>query len=131
MGIGKLIISACLLTSVPAPSGEEVNTYEMQEQSTPKVVHKVSYYGDYHHGKLMANGKIFNKNKLTCAATKSFKIGTKLKVTNVKNGKAVVVTVTDRGNFKRLGRTLDLSEEAFKRIGNKNSGLLEVNIKVL
>jgi rare lipoprotein A len=94
-------------------------------------VHKVSYYGGNFHGKKAANGEIYNKNNLTCAATKNYKFGTILKVTNIKNGKSVIVEVTDRGNFAKFGRTLDLSEKAFKTIGNIKSGLFKVYIEIL
>jgi rare lipoprotein A len=94
-------------------------------------VHKVSYYGGNFHGKKTANGDTFDKNNLTCAATKNYKFGTILKVTNIKNGKSVIVKVTDRGNFAKLNRTLDLSEKAFKTIGNIKSGLLKVYIEII
>lgn len=102
-----------------------------QNTNSNKEVHKVSYYGGSFHGKKTANGDKYDKNNLTCAATKNYKFGTILKVTNVKNGKSVVVKVTDRGNFAKLNRTLDLSEKAFKTIGNIKSGLLKVYIEII
>jgi rare lipoprotein A len=102
-----------------------------QNNNNNKEVHKVSYYGGNFHGKKTANGDTFDKNDLTCAATKNYKFGTILKVTNIKNGKSVIVKVTDRGNFAKLNRTLDLSERAFKTIGNIKSGLLKVYIEIL
>ena len=94
-----------------------------------REIHKVSYYGEKFHGRKTANGEIFNSNEYTCAATKNYKFGTILKVTNIKNGKSVNVRVNDRGNFKRLGRTLDLSKSAFKQIGNLKKGVLIVKIE--
>jgi rare lipoprotein A len=102
-----------------------------QNINSNKEIHKVSYYGGNFHGRKTANGEIYNKNNLTCAATKNYKFGTTLKVTNIKNGKSVIVKVTDRGNFAKLNRTLDLSEKAFKTIGNIKSGLLKVYIEIL
>lgn len=90
---------------------------------------KASYYHN-EHGKKMANGKIFNKNALTCAHNK-YPFGTKLKVTNPKNGKSVIVTVTDRGGFNKLGRIIDLSEGAFKQIASLKSGVIKVKIEKL
>ena len=78
---------------------------------------KVSWYGPGFHGKKTASGEIFNKNKLT-AASKTIKFGTKLKVTDPKTGKSVIVKVNDRGPYIH-GRILDLSEAAAKSIGNK------------
>lgn len=83
-----------------------------------------SYYGQGFQGNLMANGKPFDKNKLT-VAHKTIPFGTKLKVTNKRNGKSVVVTVTDRGPFIK-GRHLDLSERAFREIADTNRGIIKV-----
>ena len=59
------------------------------------------------------------------------KKSTKLKVTNPKNGKSVIVTVTDRGGFNKLGRIIDLSEGAFKQIASLKSGVIKVKIEKL
>ncbi|MGL4405302.1 MAG: septal ring lytic transglycosylase RlpA family protein [Notoacmeibacter sp.] len=64
---------------------------------------------------MTANGEMMNPAKLT-AAHKSLPFGTKLKVTNPKNGKSVVVRINDRGPFIK-GRVLDLSKAAAQKIG--------------
>ena len=90
---------------------------------------KASHYGgNYHHGRKMANGKIFDKNALTCAHN-SYPFGTKLKVSY--QGKSVVVTVTDRGGFNKLGRVIDLSEGAFKKLAPLSKGVIKVKIEKL
>lgn len=89
-----------------------------------------SFYGKGFHGKQTASGEVFNKWAMTTASN-SHKMGTMLKVTNVKNNKSVVVKVTDRGNFTKYGRTLDLSRGAFAKIADIDKGLCEVKIKVL
>jgi rare lipoprotein A len=94
-------------------------------------LHEVSFYSDPFHGRQTANGEVYDKNKLTCAALKHYKFRDRLKVTNLKNNKSVIVTVNDRGNFKKYGRTLDLSEAAFKKIGNLKKGVLTVKIEKL
>ena len=93
------------------------------------ITHKASYYGDKFHGRKTANGEIFDKNKMTCAATKEYKFGDYLEVTNVENGKTVTVRVNDRGGFAKYGRTLDLSEGAFKKIAPLKQGIVKVKIK--
>ncbi len=93
--------------------------------------HKVSYYGEAFHGKLTASGEVYDMEDLTCAAIRDYDFGDILKVTNIKNGKSVIVKVNDRGNFRRLGRTLDLSKKAFSIIGNLEKGVLTVKIKKL
>lgn len=91
---------------------------------------KVSYYGSVHHGKKTASGQIFDMNKLT-AASNVHPLGTRLRVTNVKNNKSVVVTVNDRGGFSKYGRLLDLSQGAFSKIANVKQGLATVMVEVL
>lgn len=93
--------------------------------------YRVSWYGGKHHGRITKSGAVFDKNKMTCAASKKFKIGDKLEVVNKRNDKKVVVVVTDRGNFERLGRVLDLSEGAFKRIEDLRQGVADVTITKL
>lgn len=90
---------------------------------------KASHYGGkYHHGRKMANGKIFDKNALTCAHNQ-YPFGTKLRVSY--QGKSVIVTVTDRGGFNKLGRIIDLSEGAFKRLAPLSKGVIKVKIEKL
>ena len=61
-------------------------------------------------------------------ASNSHKMGTKLLVTNVKNGKSVVVRVNDTGGFSKYGRTLDLSKAAFSKIASPGQGVVIVKI---
>ena len=89
-----------------------------------------SWYGKPFHGRLTASGERFNMNDLTCASN-THKIGTTLKVTNKSNGKSVIVRVNDTGGFKKYGRTLDLSREAFNKIEDINKGLVKINIQIL
>ena len=86
-----------------------------------------SWYGSKFHGKRTASGARFNKNKLT-AAHRSFKFGSRVKVTNQKNGKSVTVTINDRGPFHR-NRIIDLSEQAALHIGIKKAGSGKVCIQ--
>jgi rare lipoprotein A len=73
----------------------------------------------------MANGKRFDRHKLT-AASWYFPLGTTIRVVNVKNGESVVVTITDRGPNLRLHRILDLSEAAAERLDYVGQGLTPV-----
>jgi rare lipoprotein A len=87
---------------------------------------KASYYSDSFHGKVMRSGQVYDANKLTCASN-THKLGTRLKVTNVENGKSVIVLVADTGSFKKI--TLDLSKKAFSKIAELEKGIIEVTIK--
>ncbi|XCI75796.1 MAG: septal ring lytic transglycosylase RlpA family protein [Flavobacteriales bacterium] len=92
-----------------------------------KVIKKkgnASWYGPGFHGRKTANGQIFDMRKFT-AAHKTLPFGTKLKVTNPKNGKTVTVTINDRGPSPN-GRILDLSKAAFKAIAHNDRGVIQV-----
>ncbi|MFQ2091361.1 septal ring lytic transglycosylase RlpA family protein [Aeromonas taiwanensis] len=88
-----------------------------------------SYYADRYHNKRTASGELHKRGGNT-AAHMTLPFGTQVKVTNLANGKSVVVRVNDRGNFAR-GRIIDLSRAAFSAIGNPRSGLIKVRIEVL
>jgi rare lipoprotein A len=92
-----------------------------------------SWYGEAHRGRLMANGKKFDPDKLT-AASWFYPLGTRLWVTTDLPGHAarrVQVTVTDRGPARQLvreGRIIDLGRAAFKALAHPDDGLVAVRI---
>lgn len=88
-----------------------------------------SWYGKPFHGRKTASGEVYNMYDLTCAH-KTLPLGTKLKVTNVKNNKSVILRVTDRGPFIK-GRDLDLSYKAAQALGYGNTGVAKVTYKVI
>ena len=80
-----------------------------------------------------ASGERFNHDDLT-AAMWGVKFGTRVKVTNIDNGKSVIVRINDRGPSKKLvkkGRIIDLSKGAFKSIANLKRGIINVKVEVL
>ncbi|MEK6552207.1 MAG: septal ring lytic transglycosylase RlpA family protein [Bacteroidota bacterium] len=85
-----------------------------------------SWYGPRFHGKLTANGEQYNQMALT-AAHKSLPFGTVLQVTNLKNGKSVIVRINDRGPFIE-GRDLDLSKGTALNIGMIGRGVIKVKV---
>ena len=98
--------------------------------STMATTGVASYYHNKFNGRKTASGEVFSNNKLT-AAHRTYPFGTYLKVTNVANGKSVVVKINDRGPFTK-GKELDLSRKAFMDItDNPNKGNLQVNIEVV
>lgn len=90
---------------------------------------KASYYHDKFTGRKTATGATYSHNLLT-AASNMYKLGTKLLVTNLKTGKSVIVTVNDR-MAAHIKNRVDLSQSAFKQIGNLSSGLLHVAVEVV
>lgn len=88
-----------------------------------------SYYGKKFHGRLTANGEVFNMYKLT-AAHRVLPLGTVVKVTHLANGRWVVVKVNDRGPFIE-GRILDLSFAAALELEMVEAGTAEVMIEIV
>lgn len=92
-----------------------------------------SWYGEAHRGRLMANGRKFNPDKLT-AASWFYPLGTRVKVTLANQRKSVLVTVTDRGPAHRLvreGRIIDLTHAAFRRLAHPDLGLIPIHVQVV
>lgn len=90
---------------------------------------RASYYGPGFHGRRTASGRVFNQEALT-AAHRSWRFGTKVRVTNLRNNRDVIVTITDRGPFVK-GRGLDLSVGAARAIGATRSGVVPVRLDPL
>ena len=98
----------------------------MSTESADAQTGMASYYKS---GRLTANGERFNPNGLT-AAHRSLKFGTKVRVTNLRNGRSVIVRINDRGPFIR-GRIIDLAYGAALAVGMHNSGLAQVQVAIL
>lgn len=83
----------------------------------------------YKSGYKTASGERFNPNGLTCAH-RTLPFGTKLRVTNIKTGKSVIVRVNDRGPFSH-GRVLDLSFGAAREVGLVASGVGRISFEIV
>jgi rare lipoprotein A len=88
-----------------------------------------SWYGDEFAGRLTANGEIFDPDMVT-AAHKTLPMPSVVRVTNLDNGKSLVVRINDRGPFVP-GRVIDLSREAARLIGYRDQGIARVRVQVL
>jgi rare lipoprotein A len=88
-----------------------------------------SWYGGRHHGGPTASGERFDKRAMT-AAHRSFKMNTRVRVTNKRNGRSVIVRINDRGPFVR-GRIIDVSEAAAEQLGMKKAGVVPVKVERL
>ena len=88
-----------------------------------------SWYGPNFHGKYTSNGEIYNMYAYT-AAHKTLPMNTIVKVTNLNNGKSVVVRINDRGPFVNR-RIIDLSYAAGKKIGLDVTGTAPVELRVI
>jgi rare lipoprotein A (peptidoglycan hydrolase) len=116
----------------PAPS--QLVPVQPADKKSPAVPTKLpqtgdaSWYGEQHQGKQTASGTIFDQAELT-AAHPSLPFGSKIKVTNLANGKSVEVEITDRGPFAG-NRIIDLSEAAAKILEIIDSGTATVRLEL-
>lgn len=86
-----------------------------------------SWYGPGFHGKRTASGERFDQNDLT-AAHRKLPLGSEVKVTNLENGRSIVVEINDRGPYIK-GRVIDLSKAAARRLGLVEHGVGKVRIE--
>ncbi len=115
----KLLFTLTLLTLLPLSA----------VQSAPKSQKgTASYYADKFHGRKTANGEIYNKWKMT-AAHNGLPMGTKVRVTNLRNKRSIVVKINDTGSFRK--RLIDLSYGAARKLGFIRQGLAKVRVTVL
>jgi rare lipoprotein A len=125
--------SAPLATrALPARASVDAITVEIAPipappERAPKLVGIASWYGKHWQGRKTASGKRFDAKKLT-AADRDLPLNSRVRVTNLLNGRTVDVLVNDRGPY--VGdRVLDLSEAAAKRLGMIKDGLAPVRIE--
>ena len=90
---------------------------------------KASWYGDAHHGKKTASGEAYDMEEMT-AAHRSLPFGTRVRVTNLANGKSVVVRINDRGPFVS-GRVIDLTRGAARELGMIEEGVADVRLTIV
>ena len=90
---------------------------------------EASWYGPNFHGRLTANGELFDENELT-AAHITLPLPSVVRVTNLDNGRALTLRVNDRGPFID-GRILDVSKKAAKLLGFFRAGIARVRVQVL
>ncbi|MGJ8515510.1 Endolytic peptidoglycan transglycosylase RlpA [Carnimonas sp. R-84981] len=90
---------------------------------------RASFYADWFEGRTTANGETFSNNDMT-AAHRSLPFGTKVQVTNLRNGRNAIVTINDRGPYVG-NRLIDLTHKAASRLGMVEHGVQQVRLKVL
>ena len=103
--------------------------YYPQENTTYEGVGIASWYGSKFQGRRTANGEIFDMNLLT-AAHPTLPMPVIVRVTNLENGRSVVVRVNDRGPFKR-NREIDVSQRAAELLGFRKKGTARVRVRYL
>jgi rare lipoprotein A len=120
LGCGVALLLAACLSPAPALA---------RSKHQHREVGVASFYGREWNGHRTASGERFDPNALT-AAHRTLPFGTRVKVTNLENGRHIIVRINDRGPFVR-GRVLDLSRAAAKKLDFVATGTTTVRIDVL
>ena len=147
-GLSLLLLAACAETQLAAHLASSAddgevrgrykvgNPYEIngvwyvpQEDFHYEAVGIASWYGPGFHGRRTANGEIFDQDALTAAHT-TLQMPTIVRVTNLENGRSVVVRVNDRGPFVG-NRVIDLSRRSAELLGFRRAGTARVRVQVL
>jgi len=106
------------------------STNEKESKSFEKIYYGVSsWYGKDFHGKLTANGEVYDMYGVT-AAHKELPLNTVARVTNIDNGKSIILRINDRGPFVK-GRILDCSMGAAKKLDFHHAGTANVKIEII
>ncbi len=103
--------------------------YRPQEDYNYTETGIASWYGEKFHGRLTANGEVYDMNELT-AAHRTLQLPSLVRVTNLENGRSIVVRINDRGPFAR-GRIIDMSKRGAELLGFKRKGTARVKVQVL
>lgn len=135
-GVGLVFLalvaqSCATLSQVNSYGTLEPNLQKISPRQTVIAIQRgeASWYGPGLVGKKTASGDIFDQTQLI-AAHKTFPLGSKAKVTNLKNGNSVEVEIKDRGPFVE-GRIIDLSKAAAERLGIVSAGTAPVEVELL
>ena len=116
------------IAKIPSPPETE-QAPPATSQPTMMETGVASWYGPKFHGKLTASGEVFNQEKFT-AAHRTLPWGSRVRVTNLANGKSVEVRINDRGPFGK-GRIIDVSRAAARVLGIVGSGITTVRLEWL
>jgi rare lipoprotein A len=135
LGLGLLLSQGCSTLrplDTPAPTPSEIGKAPVKKppaaQAKLPQTGEASWYGARHQGKRTASGEIFDHAEFT-AAHRTLLLGSKVKVTNLANGKSVEVTINDRGPFAK-NRIIDLSQAAAKALEMVHSGKTMVRLEL-
>jgi rare lipoprotein A len=151
----SLILSGCATTRPPSPPPPPESKAETKPEAKPETkpeakpetrpgakpevkpepgsgggqTGEASWYGEPHHGRTTASGETYDMSQLT-AAHRTLPLGTRVLVTNLKNGRAVEVRINDRGPSVE-GRIIDLSYAAARELGAVSGGTIPVRLRVI
>lgn len=125
---GTEITAAAPARPAPAPA-PEAQGERVAEEPAPTISGWASWYGPGFAGRTTASGEVYDPSEMV-AAHKSLPFGTRIRVTNQRNGRSAVLRIVDRGPYVG-GRILDVSSAAADVLGMKGSGTAPVTIEIL
>lgn len=141
---GALTLAACA-SAPPAPSSSGLPRSGVYKVGKPYQVNGVwyypaedysysetgiaSWYGPGFHQKVTANGEVYDQNELT-AAHKTLPMPSLVRVTNLDNGRSLVVRINDRGPYAN-GRIIDMSRRGAQLLGFEGTGTAKVRVQIL
>lgn len=129
----SLIFTFALAVAIGACSSPTTTSQRERVEQPPRrttAMHGLaSWYGKQHHGRITASGETFDMHGFT-AAHPTLPLGTRLLVTNVDNGRSVVVRVNDRGPYRRE-HILDLSYAAARALDALEAGAINVRLALV
>lgn len=115
--------------SLPVLSQKKRTPTTSKSKSSRILYGEASFYANKFNGRPTANGEIFSQKKYTCACN-VLPFGTWIKVTNIRNGKSVIVKVNDRLHPK-IRRLVDLAKIAATQLGYVGHGVTRVKVEVI
>jgi rare lipoprotein A len=125
-----LITAALFFTAATAFAQQADTTTKPKPAKAKRVFYGMaSFYANSFNGKKTANGEIYSQSKFTCACN-ALPLGTWVKVTNLRNGRTVVVKTNDRLH-PRMKRIVDLTKAAAVKLNFVSAGLTRVKVEVL
>lgn len=126
--LGLCILASLALAACGAPPKPGPRTGPSPASGVQRGM--ATFYGDEQHGGPTASGERFDKSKMT-AAHRTLPFGTRVRVTNTRNGRSVEVRINDRGPYGKRGRIIDVSEAAARRLDMIEAGVVPVIVEVL
>jgi rare lipoprotein A len=126
LGVALVLAAACGGRTKPAPS-KRVGVSQPRSGNVQRG--KASWYGGKFHNGPTASGERYNKRSMT-AAHRKLPFGTRVRVTNLKNGKSVILRINNRGPYSK-GRIIDVSEAAAEKLDMIDAGVVPCTVERL
>jgi rare lipoprotein A len=126
----KLLLALLVLGVVACGGANKSTTTGKPTHTTGVQEGYATWYGGDLDGGPTASGERFNKRAMT-AAHRTLPLQTRVRVTNKRNGRSVIVRINDRGPFGNKSRIIDLSEAAARVIGAIEAGVVPVRLEVI